>query len=356
MTRRIPSAVLLSIILLFLTFTLGAATHRAAMPPGQGSGQLTDVLGIGPMSGAAVSGSVASVQGTTITLNSGGAPAIRIDAAAAKFMDQTGAGSISDVKPGVRVTAFITSTTAAIAPGTPLPAQLITIESLPDLAATGSLQAIDLLNSRFTVLGISMAVDSNTSFSSAFPTFAPIKGLGDLALGQVVNVTAAFAGASILAKRVQILAPVVPAPVIISGTVKAISASAWVITGKDGKDLTVIVDAQTKIIGDPKAGDSVQVMANLDASHNYVAIAIVKLVKIVPPPTNIVELHGVVKSISATQWTIGGPPGSMAPDFLVKITSTTVIYSNPAVGDHVIVAGTRDSAGAVVALKIGKEG
>lgn len=355
MTRRIPSAVLLSIILLLGPFTLGAATRRAVTPPGQGE-QLTDALGIGPMSGAAISGSVASVQGTTITLNSGGAPAIRIDASAAKFMGQTSAGSISDVKPGVRVTAFIMNTTAAIAAGTPLPAQLITIESLPDLAATGSLQAIDLPNSKFTVLGISMAVDSNTSFSSAFPTFAPIKGLGDLALGQVVNVTAAFAGTSILAKRVQILAPVVSAPVIISGTVKTISASAWVITGKDGKDLTVVVDAQTKIIGDPKAGDSVQVMANVDASHNYVAIAIVKLATIVPPPTNTVELHGFVKSISATQWTIGGPPGSMAPDFLVKITSTTVIYPNPAVGDRVIVVGARDSAGALVALKIGKEG
>lgn len=355
MTRRMPSAVLLSIILLLLTFPLGAATHRAAMPPGQGSEQMTDALGIGPMSGAAVSGSVASVQGTTITLNSGGAPAIRIDASAAKFMGHTGSGSISDAKPGVRVTAFI-NTMVAIAPGTPLPAQLIAIESLPDLTATGSLQAIDLPNSKFTVLGISMAVDSNTSFSSAFPTFAPIKGLGDLALGQVVNATAAFAGGSILAKRVQILAPVVPASVIISGTVKSMSASAWVITGKDGKDITVIVDAQTKIIGDPKAGDSVQVMANLDGSHRYVAIAIVKLPTTVPPPTNIVELHGFVKSISAAQWTIGGPSGSLAPDFLVKITSTTVIYPNPAVGDRVIVVGTRDSAGAVVALKIGKEG
>ncbi len=356
MTRRNPSAVLLSILFLFLTFALGAATHRAVMPPGQGGGS-TDVLGIGPMSGAAVSGSVASVQGTTITLNSGAAPAIQIDASAAKFMGQTGgAGSISDVKPGMRVTAFIANTT--IVPLTPLPlhAQLITIESFPDLAVTGSLQAIDLPTSSFTVLGISIAVDSNTSFSSAFPTFAPIKGLSDLALGQVVNVTAAFAGTSILAKRVQILAPAVTSPVIISGTVKAISASAWVITGKDGKDITVIVDAQTKIIGDPKAGDSVQVMANLDASHAYVAIAIVKLGMTVPPAGDIVEMHGFVKSISETQWTIGGPPGSMAPDFLVKITSTTVIYANPAVGDRVIVVGTRDSSGALVALKIGKEG
>lgn len=354
MTRRNPSAVLLSIIFLFLTFALGAATHRAVLPPGQGGGS-TDVLGIGPMSGAAVSGSVASVQGTIITLNSGAAPAIQIDASAAKFMGDTGAGSISDVKPGMRVTAFIANTT--IVPLTPLPAlhaQLITIESFPDLAVTGSLQAIDL-PSKFTVLGISMTVDPNTSFSSAFPTFAPIKGLSDLALGQVVHVTAAFAGMNILAKRVQILAPVVIAPVIISGTVKAISAPTWIITGKDGTDITVIVDAQTKVIGDPKAGDSVQVMANLDASHNYLAIAIMKLGMTVPPPTNI-ELHGFVKSITATQWTIGGPPGSMAPDFLVKITLTTVIYANPAVGDRVIVVGTHDSTGALVALKIGKEG
>ena len=65
--------------------------------------------------------------------------------------------------------------------------------------------------------------------------------------------TAAFTNASIVAKRVQITSFVIPATTILHGTVKSISASAWVIT-TDGKDTTVTIDAQTKILGDAKVG------------------------------------------------------------------------------------------------------
>jgi hypothetical protein len=331
-----------------LTSALGASTHRAVMPP-----SAADILGIGPMSGAAVSGSVASVQGSIITLNSGGAAAIRVDASTAKFLsDQAAAASIRDVKPGVRITAYIVTTTT-LAAGAALPAQLIAIESLPDLTVTGSVQAVDIAHSSFMVLGINITVDANTAFGSVFPTFAAIT-LNNLGVGQVVNVTAAFSGGTILAKRVQVLSFSMPATVTLRGTVKSISATAWVIT-TDGKDTTVTVDAQTKILGDPKVGDSVQVMANVDSAHNYVAIAIVKLGPVMPPNPETVELRGVVKTISPTQWTIGGPAGSLAPDYLVKIVATTQIYPNPAVGDHVEVTGTRDSTGALVAQKIVKE-
>jgi hypothetical protein len=350
-TRHLLRTSLLTIVLLMLASALGASTHRAVAPPSGGDGS-ADVLGIGPMSGASVSGSVASVQGTTITLNSGGAAAIRVDASAAKFLGDQGSGSIGDVKPGVRITAFI-NTSVTVAAGAALPAQLITIESFPDLTVTGSVQAVDVGHSTFTVLGINIAVDANTAFSSVFPTFAAVK-FSDLAVGQVVNVTAAFAGGSILAKRVQLLSFSVSPTVTLHGTVKSISATAWVITA-EGKDTTVTVNAQTKIVGDPKVGDVVQVMANVDSAHNYVAVAIIKLGPPGPPVPGTVELHGVVKTISATQWTVGGPSGTLSPDYLVKITATTQIYPNPAVGDHVEVTGTRDSTGALVAQKITKQ-
>jgi Domain of unknown function (DUF5666) len=348
MTRRSFSVVALLIVLFSIPLAAPAATHRAVMPPSDTA--QADVLGIGVMSGSAVSGSVAGVQGSVITLNSGGAAPIRIDASTAKFMsDHGGAAAIGDVKAGLRITAFINPSTTPAA-GASLSAQLIVIESLPDLTVTGPVQSIDVANSKFTILGITIAVDANTSYGGSFPTFAPISNLGGIAVGQVVNVTAAFAGGAILARSVQVIAPAAPPYTVLGGTVKSISATAWVITGKDGKDTTVTVNAQTKIIGDPKVGDSVQVMASIDSAHNYVAIAIVKLNM---PVTS--DLHGWVASIAPTQWAIGGPPGSMAPVRLVKITPSTVIYANPQVGDHVTATGTSDSTGMFTATKITKD-
>ncbi|MGH7484114.1 MAG: hypothetical protein ACREMY_00745, partial [bacterium] len=161
---------LLAIALVLLAPALVAGTHRAATPPNP-----ADALGIGPISGAAVSGSVASVSGATITLNSGGAQSIRIDASAAKFQSEQGTASIGDVKPGARITAFI-NTRVTVAAGAALPAQLIIVESSPDLTVTGTIESIDLTHSTFSVLGITIAVYANTSYSTTFPTFAPIRG------------------------------------------------------------------------------------------------------------------------------------------------------------------------------------
>lgn len=339
-------------VLLTLCVSLAAATHRAVAPPGNPVGEVADALGIGPMSGASVRGVVASVQGTLITLNTGGAPAITIEASAAKFMnDLSGASSLSDIKPGVRITAFI-NTAPTLQPSSFLRAQMITIESLPDLEVTGTVDSIDQAHSRFTVLGIGIGVDSNTSFGSTLPTFAAIKGLGDIAVGQIVTVTARFSASAIVATRVQIISFTIEPSIILLGSVKSIGPTAWVITSHDGKETTVSVDSQTKIVGDPKIGDSVQVMANVDSAHNYLATLIVKIDL---NNNTAIELHGIVKSISAAQWVIGGPPGRLTPDFLVKIAPTTVIYPDPKVGDHVVVVGTRDSTGMFTATKISKE-
>ena len=340
----------IAILLLSIPLAAVAGTHRAVMPPS--TGMSGDILGLGMMSGATVSGTVASVQGTTITLVSAGSSPIRVDAANAKFMStHEGAASIADVTAGVRITAFI-NTSATIAAGAALPAQMIAIESLPDLVVTGAIQSIDVANSKFTILGITIAVDKNTSYGSAFPTFAPITGLTGIAVGQVAGVTASFTNGAILATRVQVIASSVPMPAILSGTVKSIAASAWVITGKDGKDTTIAIDGQTKILGDPKVGDTVEVMANIDSAHNYVAIAILKIGFPTPAQT---EIHGWVASIQPAQWTIGGPLGSMMPVMLVKITATTSIYTNATVGDRVTATGARDSSGIFVATKITKD-
>ena len=349
--NRHSRGITLAFVLLALSVSAVAGTHRAVTPPVT---EVADALGIGSISGASVRGVVASVQGGLITLNSGGAPAIVIESSAAKFMNATGgSGSIADVKPGVRITAFV-NTFPTMQPSSFLRAQLITIESQSDLEVTGTVDSVDLAHSRFVVLGIVISVDANTGFGSTFPTFAPIKSLADIAAGQVVNVTARFSGNAIVATHVQIISFTIQPATILLATVKSIASTAWVLTSHDGKDTTVSVNAQTKIVGDPKVGDSVQVMANIDSAHNYLATAIVKI-DLHDLPTTTIELHGTVKSISATEWIIGGPSGTLTPDFLVKISSTTVIYPDPKVGDRVVVVGTRDSKGNFTATKIGKE-
>jgi hypothetical protein len=346
--RRIAIAFLL----LAFSGSLVAGIHRAVTPPANATTEVADALGIGSISGASVRGVVASVQGALITLNSGGAPAIVIDSSAAKFVTaKDGPGSIGDVRPGIRITAFI-NTAPTLQPSSFLRAQLITIESQPDLEVTGTIDSIDLPHSRFNVLGISVGVDANTGFGSIFPTFAPIRGLGDLAAGEVVYVTARLTGGAIVATRVQVMSFTIQPATILVGTVKSIAPTAWVIASREGKETTVSVNAQTSIVGDPKVGDSVQVMANIDSAHNYVATAIVKL-DFQPTTT---ELHGIVKSISSSEWIIGGPPGTLTPDFMVMISRTTVIYPNPKIGDHVVAVGTRDSKGTFTATKIGKDG
>jgi len=133
--------------------------------------------------------------------------------------------------------------------------------------------------------------------------------------------------------------------------VKSIGATSWVITPREGADRTVAVNAQTSITGSPAAGDPVEVIAIKDVSGNLTATSIRKIVT----DSKEVELRGYVKSIGSVQWTIGGPPGSLAPEMIVKITPTTTIYANPAVGDQVVVTGTRDAAGILVARSIRKE-
>ena len=336
-------------VALVLCVSLTAGTHRAATPP---ANEVTDALGIGLISGASVTGVAASVQGSQITLNTGGAPPIVFEASTAKVVTDKGeSSSVTDIKPGTRITAFI-SQASTQQPSSVLRAQLITIEALPDLEVVGTVDSIDPAHSRLIVLGIGFSVDSNTGFGSTFPTFVAIKGLSDIVTGQVVGVTARFSNGTIVATRVQIISPTIRVPVILLGTVKSIGPTAWVLTNRDASETTVSLDSRTKIVGDPKVGDSVQVLANLDSSHNYLATAIVKVNQIAISDA---ELHGTVKSISTTQWVIGGPSGSLTADFLVKIVSTTVIYPDPKVGDRVVVVGRHDSSGSVTATKIGKD-
>ena len=340
-----------ALILLATTPLLAEPKRRAVAPP---SGHVSaDALGIGHLSGAALAGTVESVEGTVVTLDTGGAPAIRIEAKDAKViagdaMPRTAA----DITAGARITAYVES---GPEPGAPLVARLIAVESRPELMIAGVVESVDLPGSSFTVLGISIAVDDDTLFETAFPTFAPMRGLEDLRAGNVVKVDAALTGALVLAERVLVVSPLTDVPerpASIRGVVKSISESSWVITEQGGGDVTVEIDSSTKIAGDPQVGDEVQAIVQRDAAGNLVALMIVKLG---PGHSGSFHFKGWVQSIGPEQWTIGGPPGSLAPSLAVKITPATEIYPDPKVGDIVRVEGTRDDAGNYVATSITKE-
>lgn len=345
---RFATSFLLLLLVSASVDAFAGSKRRGMTPPSSDPG--ADALAIGPISGSAVSGVVASVSGTAITLNSGAAPSIVIDASGARFATQRRtSGSIDDVHPGARITAFIETGNNRQAGG-PLRAQWIVVESDADLTVAGAIESIDLVSSTLTVLGIEIAVDASTTYSTAFPTFAPIRGLTDLARGEVVVVSGRFAGEGIVATSVHVLAPESRRPAILSGTVKSIAEDAWTITTRDDAAVVVAVDSQTRILGDPKVGDTVQIMASVDAAGAYRAIAIVKL----PAGGMQIELPGIVKSIAPTQWVLGGPLGSMAPDIAVRITPETKIYPDPKVGDHVLVRGSRGSDGIFTASRITK--
>ena len=91
------------------------------------------------------------------------------------------------------------------------------------------------------------------------------------------------------------------------------------------------------------------------SAGRYTALSIVKFTFIVPLPVpSDLRITGFVRTITATQWTIGiGPAGSLAPDFLAQVNDQTKIVGNPKVGDRVEVIGALSSRG-IIATSITK--
>ncbi len=263
-----------------------------------------------PFSGSTVSGIVSGVSGNLVSLAGG---LVTIDISHANVTGTISAGSLI----------FAMLSSSNVAPGAPLPASMVAVTRIPDITLTGPVQAVDTANATLTVLGQTIHIDSNTSFGGQ-----NVHGLGDIVTSDLVALDAEVTTGVLTATRVLVFAPVLRLPVLIHGTVKSIGTTSWVITDNHGKDVTVVINAQTKIIGSPKVGDTVDVLANVDSANNYVAISIIAEI-----PLPQLHLSGVVKSIGPTQWVIG-PAVGMGPDFLVQVNAKTKIFGNPQLGDH----------------------
>ncbi len=340
MIRKITLATLL----LACTFAQARTRSVSTGPGGASDAALFPIA----VPGTTVSGNVTAVNGTIISLAGG---LVTIDAASAKITDDHGsAGTIASITPGVMVFAVLDAST--VAANAALPASMIAVARVPQVMLSGPVQAIG--SNTLTVLGRTIAVDANTSFgglSSPTPLGGVrVKTFADIAVNDMVQVQANAAGNILLATSVLVFPPVPKSPTVIHGTVKSIGPDAWVITDHAGKDWTVAINAQTKIIGDPRVGDTVDILANTDNANQYTAVSIMKS----PTVTPIVFFSGEVKSMSSSSWVIHDSHANK--DVTVGVNAQTKISGNPQVNDGVQVTATVDATGNFTALTIIKLG
>ena len=267
-----------------------------------------------PISGATVTGFVTAVNGSQVSLANG---LVVIDVSQATVTDDR--GKAATISAGSMIFAVMKSTTS-------LQAATVVVASNPQVTLTGPVQSVNASAGTFQLLGLTIHTDANTSFGGSHS----IRRLSDIVAGDIAAVQANATGGNLVAASILVFAPVPqPAPILLHGTVKSIGTDSWVITDARRGDITVAINGQTKILGSPKVGDGVDVLANVDSANNYVAIAI----SVSPVSTN-VHFTGKVKQINATNWVIG-PSVGLGPDRIVQVNANTKIVGNPKVGDMV---------------------
>jgi len=240
-------------LLLIATAALAQSRGRAVMPPT-------------PAGANTVSGTVSSISGSTIFIANG---LISIDTTSAKFVGD-------DVTLGAFVTAALKS--GDVAPNAPLAATVIMVAHIPQATLSGTVTSVDIVANKFTLLGRTINVTPETSFSGLL-TLRRMT-LADVFPSMLVAVEANVAGGALTARSVEVLTPLRIAPTRFTGFVKSIGPTQWPVglgpAGSLAPDFLVAVDANTKIIGDPKVGDRVNVVGEL-TSTGFTALSITKV-------------------------------------------------------------------------------
>lgn len=276
------------------------------------------------------------MSGNLITLAAG---LVTIDATNAKILHGQGAGTIAAIQPGTLIIATLQET-GTVSTG-PLVANAIAILRNADVTLTGTTQSVDVAGSQFVLLNRTIEVDSNTTFVN----FGDHASLAGLRANMLVIVEADVAAGALVASRITLISPIPPRPHVVSGVVRSIGTDAWVIT-VDGQDTTFVVNASTKILGSPKAGDKVEVLYTVDTAHANVALSIVKSIAV----PKIVKFTGVVKSIDSPRWVITRDDDHK--DIVVNWPESVRIFPVARVGDRVEVLAIEHSDGTYTAIMI----
>lgn len=285
-----------------------------------------------------VSGTVSGVQGNLVQIAGG---TITIDASQAKIAVGRGReGTVADIRPGMQLFAAL----RASSPSThgALPATVITVTSPADATLSGAVQSVDTAGRSFLLLNQTIRTDANTSFGGyrreGGTSFA------DIQPNVIVHVQADNVGGQLVAREVLVVAPAPPQVGHARGTVESIGAESWTVK-TERETITLVVNAQTKIAGSPKVGDTVEVLYTIDSAHRYVAVSIIKFERLTP---TFQHFHGRVKTIGATSWTVTVD----GADRTFTVNENTKIMPGIAVGDPVDVVAVKRDDGTLLALTI----
>ncbi len=251
----------------------------------------------------------------------------------------------SGILAGSRVVAQVT--VPDVVP-TVFPPRLAATSVVVFLASSGNLsgviQGVGLAQGTFTLLFTTVKTNASTEWSGFKSDGNPVKGLGDLSAGMQANVAVTSDPSGVTAKSIYAYSVPTTRIVAFRGKVEKIDGAIWTIG-----DNVVSVNADTKIVGDPKVGDFVDVLEKVIiyppgmgiATTIPVAISITKVVTTPPPPTDrTVEFDGVVDSLPANPAGTGVPLGHwMISGKDVLVTGLTKVDAGIVKGSAVHVKG-----------------
>lgn len=320
------------VLLLLILFSLSAFAAERSLAKGE----------LRPPHGGTVSGIVESVEGNLIRLAGG---LVVVDASEAKVIVGRGReGAVAQIEPGMLLFAVI----PAENPPSSNPVQkasTVSATELGDATLSGTVQSVSTEARTLVLLGQTVDVDDGTSFGGFRP--GEDFGLADILPNQIVQVQVDAVGGRLIAREVLVLAPVPPQVGRLRGEVKRIGTESWdVATG--GETVTVTVNAQTKIAGSPKVGDTVEVLYNVDSANRKVAISIIRFEPL-PPLPKVVQFGGTVKSIDGPKWVVTESP---ARERTFTVNERTKVLGNPGVGELVHVLAQQSDDGTLIALTV----
>jgi hypothetical protein len=339
---KTSSALVVALLLFGALFSAGPMEPRA-------SADGIALSSPSPMRVSTIDGTVSAVAGTVLDVIGG---QFRIDVANATItsgdgpiagpLPATGILPVTGIPVGARVVAQVPVGDAipTMFPPPPFQATSVIVFLPRDGQLVSTIQGVDVAGGKFTMFFHSISTNAATKWSGFGPN-GSVKGIGDLSAGMLATVSVVNSGgvSGLLATSVEAYGTVTP-PLLIAfrGAVRSIGATQWQIDGRG-----VTVNADTKIVGDPKVGDTVDVLARVQnpppgslAPSYLVALSIVKTTIIVPPGPGdrATEFDGTVESIPPVATAGGAPLGHW------KISSRDVIVNGLTKLDSGIAVGT----------------
>lgn len=333
-----------------MALLLLAAGHRAAADSG---------IALSPPSVArpsVIDSTVTKVTGTVLDVV-GGQMQIDVSGAIITSGDGPDIGPlpVSAIPVGARVVAQVTilQTLPPVSfPPPPYPATSVVVFLPRDGRLSGTIEGVDVADGQFTMFYRAISTNPATTWSGYGPN-GPVRGIGDLVAGMYANVAVVVSDGGLLAASVDAVGLVNPPHIIaFRGPVQSIASTQWQIA-----DHVVQVNAATKIVGAPRVGDIVDVVAETPWAPpgseilTPIPVAIsITLSPIIDPPSPIAgsaEFDGTVQSIPVGASATSPPLGHWkisSRDVLVN--GLTTLGPGIVVGSSVHVIGTFVAASA----------